>query len=60
MTPQMTNSNINYKGCLFPKLWRGFLTFLINMIRVSIYICFLAIAQDLIGRAIAFSDRTGE
>lgn len=60
MTPQMTNSNINHKKCLFPEFWRESLTFLRNMIRVSIYIFFLASAQDFIGRAIAFSARTGE
>jgi hypothetical protein len=62
MTTKMTNTNINHKEGLFPKLWRGSLTFLKNVIIVSIYICFLALAQDFIRRAITFtfSDRTGE
>jgi hypothetical protein len=63
MTTKMTNTNINHKGCLFPKLWRGSLTFLRNVIIiVSIYICFLAIAQDFIRGALTFTfrDRTGE
>jgi hypothetical protein len=51
MTPKMTNSNINRKRCFFPKLCRGLLTFLRNVIRVSIYICFLGITQDFIRRA---------
>jgi hypothetical protein len=62
MTPKMTNSNINHKKYFFPKLWRGSLTFLRNVIRVSVNICFLVRAQDFIIRAVAFtfSGRTGE
>ncbi len=51
MTRKMTNSNINRKRCFFPKLCRGLLTFLRNVIRVSIYIYFLGITQDFIRRA---------
>ena len=36
----MTKSNISHKGCLFPEFWRGSLTCLRNVIKVSTYICY--------------------